>query len=64
MVKGSPWSFNRRALIIARMKEGEIPREVTLNRLDLWVQIHDLRTGFMSENIVKEIENYIGGYIE
>lgn len=46
------WSFNRKVLIIARMKEGDIPWGVCLNTMDLWVQIHDLRVGFMSERIV------------
>lgn len=64
VVDGSPWSFNRRVLVISRMKEGDIPRGVSLNTLDLWVQIHELRAGFMSENILKEIGNYVGKFIE
>lgn len=61
---GSPWSYNRKALIIARMKEGDIPRGINLNKLELWVQIHDLRVGFMTEKVVQEVGNYIGDYIE
>lgn len=64
VVDGSPWSFNRKTLIIARMKEGDIPRSVSLNTLDLWVQIYDLRAGFMSERVIKEVGNYIGNFIE
>lgn len=60
---GSPWSFNRKVLIIARMKEGDIPRGVSLNKLDLWVQIHDLRPGFMTEKVGQEVGNYIGEFI-
>lgn len=45
VIEGSPWSFNRKALIIDRMKEGEVPRGVKLNSIDLWVQIYDLRAG-------------------
>lgn len=64
VVEGSPWSFNRKALVIARMKDGDVPRSVRLNSLDLWVQIHDLRAGFMTEKIVKEVGNYIGCFVE
>lgn len=64
VVEGSPWSFNRKVLIIARMKEGDIPRGISLNSLDLWVQIHDLRAGFMTEKIVKEVGNYVGIFVE
>lgn len=49
---------------MARMKEGENPRSVSLNSIDLWVQIHDLKPGFMSENIIKEVGNYIGKFVE
>lgn len=63
VIEGSPWSFNRKALVIARMKEGDIPRAVRLNSMDLWVQIHDLRTGFMTEKVVKEVGNYIGNFV-
>lgn len=63
IVEGSPWSFKRKVLVIARLKEGDIPRGVSLNSIDLWVQIHDLRTGFMLEKIVQEIGNYVGKYV-
>lgn len=62
--EGSPWTFNRKALIISRMKKDDIPRRVSLNKLDLWVQIHELRPGFMSEKIFKEVGNYIGEFVE
>lgn len=60
VIDGSSWSFNRKTLIIARTLDGDITRGVNLNTLDLWVQIHDLRVGFISEKIVKEVGNYIG----
>lgn len=50
VIEGSPWSFNRRALVISRMEENVNPRCVRLNSLDLWVQIYDLRSGFMSQD--------------
>lgn len=43
VLSGSPWTFNRKALIIARMKEGDVPRSINLNKMDLWIQIYDLR---------------------
>lgn len=64
VIDGSPWSFNRKVLVIARMKDGDVPRSVRLNSLDVWVQIHDLRAGFMTEKIVKEVGNYIGCFVE
>lgn len=62
VLEGCPWSFNRRALVMNRLKEGENPRCVDLNSLELWVQVHDLRAGYMSEKILQGIGNYIGKY--
>lgn len=64
VMDGSPWSFNRKTLIIARMKEGVLPRCINLNALDLWVQVHDLRPGFMTERVLKEVGNYVGSFVE
>ncbi|XP_074352194.1 uncharacterized protein LOC141691368 [Apium graveolens] len=61
---GSPWFYNRKALIITRMKEGDILRGVNLNNLELWVQIHDLHVGFMTEKVIQEVGNYVGDYVE
>lgn len=60
VVTGSPWSFNRKALVIKRMSEGDIPRVVNL----IWIQIHELRVCFMTEKVVKELGNFIGTFIE
>lgn len=63
VMEGCPWSFNRRALVMTRLKEGENPRTVLLNSMDLWVQIYDLKPGFMTERIVQEVGNYIGKFV-
>lgn len=42
---------------------GGITREVTLNNMDLWVQIYELHTGFMTEKVNKEVGNYIGTFV-
>lgn len=63
VMDGCPWSFNRRALVMSRLKDGENPRCVELNSMDLWVQIYDLKAGFMTERIVQEIGNYVGNFV-
>lgn len=64
VIEGCPWSFNRRALVMSRLKEGQNPRCVDLNYMDLWVQVPDLKVGFMSETILKGVGNYVGKYIQ
>lgn len=64
VMEGCPWSFNRRALVMSRLKIGQNPRCVSLNTIDLWVQVHDLRVGFMSETILKGVGNYIVQFVQ
>lgn len=37
VIDGSPWSFNRKVLLISRLQENFNPRCVQLNTIDLWV---------------------------
>lgn len=62
-MEGCPWSFNRRALVIKRLKEGQNPRYMELDSIDLWVQVHNLKVGFMLETVLRGIGNYVGGYV-
>uniref|UniRef100_A0A803PTS4 Zinc knuckle CX2CX4HX4C domain-containing protein n=1 Tax=Cannabis sativa TaxID=3483 RepID=A0A803PTS4_CANSA len=64
VVTGSPCYFNMKALIISRMKEELNPRCLTLNTLDVWVQLHDLKTGFMTSTVLKAVGNYVGVFVE
>ncbi|KAF4369359.1 hypothetical protein F8388_019584 [Cannabis sativa] len=42
VIMGSPWTYDHKQLIIECLKEGDNPRTVALNKLDICVQIHDL----------------------
>ncbi|XP_060959342.1 uncharacterized protein LOC115704505 [Cannabis sativa] len=64
VINGSPWTFNWLLLIFGRVPRGGDPKAVKLNQLDMWVQIHGLSTGFMTEKIVSTAANYIGSFVE
>uniref|UniRef100_A0A803NZS4 Reverse transcriptase n=1 Tax=Cannabis sativa TaxID=3483 RepID=A0A803NZS4_CANSA len=65
VIDGSPWTFNRMQLVFHRLKRGEDPRLVQLYELDMWVQLHDLKYGFMSDwVVVKHADNYIGKFVK
>uniref|UniRef100_A0A803P795 Reverse transcriptase domain-containing protein n=1 Tax=Cannabis sativa TaxID=3483 RepID=A0A803P795_CANSA len=64
VVEGSPWTFDRVPLIFSKLKEGENPWAMVLNKLDFWIQLHGLSTGFMSAKVVKDVGNYIGTFVE
>uniref|UniRef100_A0A803Q9H0 Zinc knuckle CX2CX4HX4C domain-containing protein n=1 Tax=Cannabis sativa TaxID=3483 RepID=A0A803Q9H0_CANSA len=63
-MEGSPWTFDRVPLIFERLKIGENPRLVVLNKLEFWVQIHNLTTGFMSERVVRDLGNFVGTFVK
>ncbi|KAK1380771.1 hypothetical protein POM88_027515 [Heracleum sosnowskyi] len=46
------------------MKEGDDPRTMEINNLDLWVQLHGMNAGFMSQRVVTDVGNYIGKFLE
>lgn len=62
-MEGCPWSFNRKAIIMARLQPGQNPRTVDLNHMELWVQVHDLKVGFKSEKILMGIGNFVGNFV-
>lgn len=41
--------FQSQSFSNCKNESGDIPRAVKLNNMDLWVQIHELRAGFMTE---------------
>uniref|UniRef100_A0A803QF05 Zinc knuckle CX2CX4HX4C domain-containing protein n=1 Tax=Cannabis sativa TaxID=3483 RepID=A0A803QF05_CANSA len=64
VMEGSPWTFDRIPLIFERLKQGENPRMVVLNKLEIWVQLHNLSTGFMTERVIQGLGNYLGTFVK
>lgn len=64
VIEGSPWTFGRFYFLLERLKSGDNPRTMSLNRILLWVQIHGLDPGFMSQRVLQDIGNYIGVFSE
>lgn len=63
VIEGSPWTFNKVPLVIERLKQGENPRTLMLNKMEIWVQLYDLKVGFMSERVLKATGDYIGTFV-
>lgn len=38
--------------------------QVPLNEVNIWVQVHDIPKGLISENILKSIGTFIGMYVK
>lgn len=64
VMEGGPWSFDNAMLIIQRILPGEQPLKVPLWNLRIWIQINDLPSGFMSEQVGKQLGNFFGEFLE
>ncbi|KAM6600113.1 hypothetical protein CsatA_019722 [Cannabis sativa] len=64
VVDRSPWTFKNAPLIFERLKPGDVPRAVRLNHLEIWVQLHDVQSGFKTEKMVTDAGNYIGSFVK
>lgn len=64
VLDGGPWSFEQNMLVYKQMAESEDPHLVNLNDIDIWIQVYDIPKGFISENILKSIGNYVGKYVK
>ncbi|GMJ03098.1 hypothetical protein like AT3G31430 [Hibiscus trionum] len=62
--RGGPWNFNNHLLILHRLVEGEDPMEVPLTHISIWVLIHNLPHGFMSEAVAHIMGNFLGSFLE
>lgn len=64
VMKGGPWSFDNTMLMIQPIPPGGQPIKVPLWHLRMWIQIHDLRSGLMSEVVGKQLANFFGEFLE
>lgn len=63
-MEGSPWTLGRFHLIFEHLKLRDNPREVVLNMMDIWVQLHDMNPGFMAQHVVTDVGNYVDIFVE
>lgn len=58
------WTFDSHLLLCRRMVTGEQLTQAELYETSIWVQLHDIPIGFMSQRVCTDIGNFIGSYIE
>lgn len=64
VIEGGPWSFEQSMLIYKQVQETEDPHAIQLDEVDIWVQVHDIPKGFISENILRSVGNFVGKYVK
>lgn len=64
VVEGGPWSFEQSPLICHKLEPMEDANVVPLNKMEIWVQVHDMPTGMLSENVLQAIGNQVGTFVK
>lgn len=64
VVKGGPWTFDSAMLALEPVADYEDPAKVPLWHVNIWIQIHDLPMGYMTEAIGKALRNFFGEFLE
>ncbi|XP_012080776.1 uncharacterized protein At4g02000-like [Jatropha curcas] len=63
IIEMSPWMFDNHLLLLEKMEGHNHPMEVPLFYTRIWVQVHDLQVGFMSERVMRDIGEVIGEFV-
>ncbi|PPS04462.1 hypothetical protein GOBAR_AA16201 [Gossypium barbadense] len=63
VIKEAPWTFNNHLMVFHRLLEDEDSMEVPLTYSFLWVQIHDLLPGMISDMVTKQFGYFIRSFI-
>lgn len=64
ILNGGPWSFDNYMLVLSPLPVGMRPNMVQLNKISIWVQIHGLPAGFMTQVVGETLGNFIGEFME
>lgn len=63
VLKWAPWNYQHISLLLHELQPNERPKE-ELTQLDVWVQVHKLSNGFMSETYARAFGNFNGVFFE
>lgn len=58
VLNGGLWSFDNAMLVLAPIPHGEEPLSVPLWYLKMWIQIHNLPTGYMLKSVDKQLGDF------
>lgn len=63
VLNGGPWAFDNVMLLVDVIPQGMDPLRVQLWFLNIWIQVHDLPNGFMTEAVGKQLGNFFGEFL-
>ena len=64
ILKKGPWYFDNNLLILNTLPDNTPEQSLPLQSVPLWVRIHHVLVGFMTERVGKDLGNFIGEFLE
>lgn len=64
VIDDGPWAFEQGMLVYKQLLGGASAQDISLNEMDIWVQLYDIPKGFVTEKIFQSIGNYIGRHLK
>jgi hypothetical protein len=64
VLNGGPWTFDNNTLLLEQVRLGMQIDHISLNHVNMWVQVHDLPMGLMKVRVGTQLANYIGAFVE
>lgn len=58
-----PWSFDNIMLVLATILQRESPTKVPLISINIWIQVHDLPSGFMNETVAESWLTFLKNFL-
>ena len=60
VLQTGPWHFDNYPVLIKKLPFGGNPNTMPLDTMDIWIQVHNLPFGFMTESMGHLLGNHIG----
>ncbi|XP_019178530.1 PREDICTED: uncharacterized protein LOC109173671 [Ipomoea nil] len=59
-----PWSFENCTLLCREVKDGQLPKDMVLDTVDLWVQVYNLPVGYNMVPVLEQTGNFLGKFLK
>ncbi|XP_019161420.1 PREDICTED: uncharacterized protein LOC109158056 [Ipomoea nil] len=59
-----PWSFENCTLLCKEVKNGQLPEDMVLDTVELWVQVYNLPVGYNTVPVLEQTGNFLGKFLK
>lgn len=63
VINGGPWMFDNMMLLLESIPSGKSLTKVSLCFLNIWIQVYDIPSGFMTATVGKQLGNFFGEFL-